>query len=65
VVIKVKGKLIRTSPTASLLETCNNHQKMAKTVTTLLKSRNRTAVKRVTNTNSNTVVSQKKKQKPK
>jgi hypothetical protein len=61
----VRGKQIRISPTAFPHETCNNHQKMARIVTTLLKSRNRIAVKKVTNTKSHIEVSHKKKQKPK
>jgi hypothetical protein len=50
------------SPFASPLKTSSNHQKMADTVKALLKSENRTAGKRNTNTNSNTVVSYKEKQ---
>jgi hypothetical protein len=58
----VKEKQIRTSSTVSSLETCNNHQKMAGTVKTLLESENRTAEKRDTNIISNTIISQKGKQ---
>jgi hypothetical protein len=63
VVIKVKGKQIKTSPFVSPLKTSSNHQKMADTVKALLKSENRTAIKKNINTNSNIVVLEK--QKPK
>jgi hypothetical protein len=62
VVIKVKGKRIRTSPFAFPLKTSNNHQKMADTVKTLLEFEKMTVRKRGTNRNSNTVVSYKEKQ---
>jgi len=49
-VLKVKGKHINTSPTASPLEICNNHQKMAGTVKPLLESEKMIAGKRDANT---------------
>jgi hypothetical protein len=57
----VKEKQIKTSPTKSPLEICNNHQKMRGTIETLLEFEKMSAIKRETNTISNTEVSHKRK----
>jgi hypothetical protein len=58
----VKEKQIKTSPTESPLEICNNHQKITGTVQMLLKSEKTTVAKIETNTISNMEVSHKRKQ---